>query len=46
MKILVDEKIPATTVNKLREQGNDVLDIRGTEDQGMCDLDLWEKAVE
>jgi len=45
MKILVDENIPATTVIKLREKGNDVLDIRGTEDQGMCDLDLWEKAV-
>ncbi|BBO73003.1 hypothetical protein DSCW_04200 [Desulfosarcina widdelii] len=25
MKILVDENIPVTTVNKLREQGNDVL---------------------
>jgi predicted nuclease of predicted toxin-antitoxin system len=46
MKILVDENIPATTVNKLRKQGNDVLDIRGTEDQGMCDLDLLKKAIE
>lgn len=46
MKILVDENIPATTVTALREQGYDVLDIRGTDDQGMPDQELWQKAVQ
>ena len=46
MKILVDENIPATTVTELREQGHDVLDIRGTSDQGMADQELWQKAVQ
>ncbi len=46
MKILVDENIPATTVTELREQGYDVLDIRGTADQGMNDQDLWRKALQ
>lgn len=46
MKILVDENIPATTLSELREQGHDVLDIRGTSDQGMADQQLWEKAVQ
>ena len=45
MKILVDENIPATTVSALREQGHDILDIRGTSDQGMADLELWQKAL-
>lgn len=45
MKILVDENIPATTVTDLREQGHDILDIRGTSDQGMSDQELWQKAV-
>ena len=30
MKILVDENIPAITVEALQELGHDVLDIRGT----------------
>jgi len=34
MKIIVDENIPATTVTELRVQDYDVLDIRGTSDQG------------
>lgn len=46
MKIFVDENIPATTVTALREKGYDVLDIRGTEDQGMPDHKLWQKAIE
>jgi len=29
MKILVDENIPNVTVQELRSQGHDVLDIRG-----------------
>lgn len=46
MKILVDENIPATSVTELREQGYDVLDVRGTDNQGMSDQELWQKAIE
>jgi predicted nuclease of predicted toxin-antitoxin system len=41
MKILVDENIPNVTVQELRALGHDVLDIRGTERQGMFDDELW-----
>jgi predicted nuclease of predicted toxin-antitoxin system len=44
MKVLVDENIPYPTVNALREIGHDVLDIRGTEDEGMKDASLWQLA--
>ena len=40
MKILVDENIPAAMVTELRNQGYDVLDIRGTIEQGMDDQRL------
>jgi len=43
MKILVDENIPLITVETLRNSGNDVLDIRGTSDEGMKDSELWSK---
>jgi len=43
MKIFVDENIPAITVETLRNTGHDVLDIRGTPDEGMDDPDLWQK---
>jgi len=46
MKILVDENIPLMTVRELHEQGFDVIDIRGTEDQGITDEVLWQKAQE
>jgi predicted nuclease of predicted toxin-antitoxin system len=46
MRILVDENIPRTTVNRLRELGHDVRDIRGTAESGMPDADLWRLAVE
>ena len=42
MKIFVDENIPLMTVRALREMGHDVLDIRGTVDEGMTDDALWE----
>jgi len=42
VKILVDENIPLMTVRALREIGHDVLDIRGTADEGMTDDALWE----
>ncbi len=35
MKIFVDENIPLMTVQALREMGHDVLDIRGTPNEGM-----------
>ncbi len=43
MKVLVDENIPLMTVQTLRERGFDVLDIRGTADEGVEDEVLWEK---
>ena len=43
MKICVDENIPLITVLELKESGHDVLDIRGTDDQGISDDFLWEK---
>ena len=43
MKICVDENIPVITVVELRNLGHDVLDIRGTDDQGISDDLLWEK---
>jgi predicted nuclease of predicted toxin-antitoxin system len=45
MKILVDENIPRMTVNRLRELGHDVKDIRGTSDQGLGDSSLWMVAM-
>ena len=44
MKICVDENIPLISVVELRNLGHDVLDIRGTTDQGLTDEVLWEKA--
>lgn len=41
MRVLVDENIPKITVQELRKMGHDVLDIRGTERQGMFDDELW-----
>jgi predicted nuclease of predicted toxin-antitoxin system len=43
MKIFVDENIPAITVNTLRDMGYEVLDIRGTDEEGMFDKEIWEK---
>ena len=43
MEILVDENIPLMSVEQLREMGHDVLDIRGTADQGISDKLLWNK---
>lgn len=37
----MDENIPCITVEELRAMGHDVLDIRGTERQGMFDDELW-----
>ncbi len=42
MKILVDENIPKMTVHVLREMDHNVLDIRGTADEGAVDRVLWE----
>jgi predicted nuclease of predicted toxin-antitoxin system len=45
MRILVDENIPRMTVDRLRELGHDVKDIRGTADQGLDDPGLWSVAT-
>jgi predicted nuclease of predicted toxin-antitoxin system len=41
MKIFVDENIPLITVMELRALGHEVKDIRGTENEGMTDDDIW-----
>jgi len=43
MKIFVDENIPMMTVRELRERGFEVIDIRGTKDQGITDEAFWQK---
>lgn len=40
---LVDENIPLISVAWLEDSGHDVLDIRGTTEQGLTDELLWEK---
>ena len=45
MKIFVDENIPSRAVQELRALGHDVLDIRGTPDQGMDDEVLWARLM-
>lgn len=45
MKILVDENIPKTIIQWLRDCGHDVEDVRGTTKQGIADGDLWSEAM-
>lgn len=42
MRIIVDENIPLLAVNGLRDLGHDVMDIRGTEFEGISDRELWD----
>ena len=44
MKILIDENIPAMTVEALRDLKHDVQDIRQTKHKGVDDKILWEIA--
>ena len=46
MNILVDENIPLMSVGQLRQRGHDVLDIRGTAEEGISDEILWNKACQ
>ncbi|MBI5374425.1 MAG: DUF5615 family PIN-like protein [Candidatus Schekmanbacteria bacterium] len=39
--MFADENIPALTVKELRSASHDVMDIRGTENQGMTDDEIW-----
>ncbi len=41
MKIFADENIPAMTIRELRRLGHEVKDIRGTDDEGITDEDIW-----
>jgi len=41
MKIVVDENIPRRTVVALRAMGHEVIDLRGTSQEGMTDAELW-----
>ena len=42
MKIFVDENIPLMTVRTLRQMGHDVMDVRGTAEEGRADDALWQ----
>jgi predicted nuclease of predicted toxin-antitoxin system len=44
VKILVDENIPLLCVRHLQDAGHDVTDIRGTEEEGVSDEVVWNKA--
>ena len=44
MRILVDENITNVTVHELRVAGHEVLDIRGSSQQGIFDDELWSLA--
>lgn len=44
MNVCIDENIPRMTLDALRAAGHDVLDIRGTPDEGMEDAALWSLA--
>jgi predicted nuclease of predicted toxin-antitoxin system len=44
VKILVDENIPLLSVSYLQNMGHDVEDIRGTEEEGLSDEAVWDKA--
>jgi len=46
MDILVDENIPLASVEQLQQMGHNVLDIRGTPDEGISDELLWNKACQ
>ncbi|MBI2470580.1 MAG: DUF5615 family PIN-like protein [Planctomycetes bacterium] len=37
----MDENIPAITIRELKMLGHDIMDIRGTKNQGMTDEDIW-----
>ncbi len=43
---MVDENIPKMTTNTLLELGHNVLDIRGTEFEGIPDNQVWQMAQE
>lgn len=43
MNILVDENIPLLSVKALREKGHNVLDYRGTSEEGIPDIQVWKK---
>jgi predicted nuclease of predicted toxin-antitoxin system len=46
MKVFVDENIPLASVLELRRMGHNVLDIRGTNDEGISDELLLKRACE
>jgi predicted nuclease of predicted toxin-antitoxin system len=44
VRILVDENIPLMCVRHLQDVGHDVADVRGTEEEGIPDEAIWNKA--
>lgn len=45
MRIFVDENIPSMTIQELCTLGHDVMDIRGTELEGIADEELWKLKI-
>lgn len=44
MKFFLDENFPKSALHFLESRGHDVLDIRGTEQEGSTDMELFELA--
>ncbi|GBC95369.1 hypothetical protein HRbin16_01158 [bacterium HR16] len=44
MRIIVDENIPRRTAVELRARGYEVIDLRGSPEEGIDDDLLWQKA--
>ena len=42
MRVAVDENVPRSVVREFRDRGWDILDIRGTPQEGMADDQLWQ----
>ncbi len=42
MKIVVDENIPNSTVDYLKQIDHTIIDVRGTKNEGINDEELWE----
>ncbi|MFO7889150.1 MAG: DUF5615 family PIN-like protein [bacterium] len=41
MKIFVDENIPKITVSEIQKKHTDIKDIRGTQQEGIDDTQIW-----
>ncbi len=46
MKFFLDENFPKSSENILKELGHEIVDIRGTSEEGMSDLNIFKLAQE